>query len=248
MPTFGHVAKANGFSLISGALLCFLLSCPTSAKVADPSPQDTCLTPLISAIHHRDYGQAVELIQSHSDLNAYSCDGSTALIESIALNQFNVTEKLILAGANVNLADRGKNETPLMIAAWYCQQDAVSLLLSKHADVNAIDSPGYSALMLSGQNCQDGRVPVLLIKSGARIDLKTERGDTALTTAAFYGNENVIHVLVAAGADLNSKNKEGESALSIARDRDVGRKIAHDRIYQFLLEVTRIEDQPKDKK
>lgn len=47
-------------------------------------------------------------------------------------------------------------------------------------------------------------------------------------------------MLVAAGADPMAKTKSGETALTIARDRDVGRKPSHDRIYQFLLEVTRL--------
>jgi len=117
----------------------------------------------------------------------------------------------------------------------------VPLLLAHGAEVNAVDVDGYSALMNSVQNCDDGRVSALLLGCGAKINATTRRGDTALTIAAFYGNEHVVHVLVGAGADLNTKTKNGETALTIARDRDVGRKSSHDRIYEFLLQVSRLD-------
>ena len=85
----------------------------------------------------------------------------------------------------------------------------------------------------------------LLLKLGAKVNLTARNGHTALTTAAFEGNEHVVHVLVAAGADLNAKTKDGDTALTIARDRDVGRKSSHDRIYEFLLEVSRLDAMQK---
>jgi len=96
--------------------------------------------------------------------------------------------------------------------------------------------------MWSTQNCEDGAMASVLLRYGAKVNLSTRRGDTALTVAAFYGNEDAVHVLVSAGADVNAKTDEG-TALDIARDRQVGRKSSHDRIYTFLLEVTRLDSQ-----
>ncbi len=227
-------------------VLAFLtLFCPLKVWAGRPTAaQKPCQTPLIAAIQKRDSAGAKKLIDSGVDLNTYDCNGSTALIESIALNQFEVTEKLVLAGANANLEGRSKNDTPLMIAAWYCRQKTVLLLLARGADVNAVDSNGYSPLMDSGQNCEDGSVPALLLRFGARIGTTAKNGHTALYIASFYGNEHVVHVLVAAGADIGAKTENGETALTVARDRDVGRKESHDRIYQFLLEATTLEKSP----
>ncbi|PYU46195.1 MAG: hypothetical protein DMG54_04070 [Acidobacteria bacterium] len=110
-----------------------------------------------------------------------------------------------------------------MIAAWYCREDTVALLLAHGANVNTVDNDGYSPLMHSVQNCEDGRVPALLLRLGAKIGTTAKNGDTALFIASIHGNEQVVHVLVAAGADIAAKT-EGETALTIARDLDVGRK------------------------
>ena len=68
---------------------------------------------------------------------------------------------------------------------------------------------------------------------------RAKDGNTALISASFSGNEKGVRRLVAAGANLNATDDEGETALSIARDRKVGRKKAHDRIYAFLVGASR---------
>lgn len=217
-----------------------ILFCPpTTWAGRQMAAQGTCQTPLIVAIQQRDSALAKKLIDSGVDLSPKYC-GTTALIESIVRDQFEITEKLILAGASLKVVDN-KNTSPLMIAAWYCRQEPVSLLLAHGADVNAVDEDGYSPLMDSAQNCQDAKVPALLLRLGARIGTTAKNGHTALYIASFYGNEQVVHVLVAAGADIGAKTENGETALTIARDRDVGRKESHDRIYQFLLKATTLE-------
>ena len=115
-------------------------------------------------------------------------------------------------------------------------------MLNHGAKIDSLDKDGYSALMWSTQNCEDGAMASVLLRYGAKVNLRTRRGDTALTVAAFYGNEDAVHVLVSAGADVNAKTDDG-TALDIARDRQVGRKSSHDRIYNFLLEVTRLDSQ-----
>jgi ankyrin repeat protein len=108
-------------------------------------------------------------------------------------------------------------------------------------NIDSVDKDGYSALMWSTQNCTNGGFAAVLLRSGAKVNLKAKDGDTALTVAAFYGNEDAVHVLVAAGADLTAQVEGDGTALAIARDRDASRKSSHDRIYTFLLKVTRLD-------
>jgi hypothetical protein len=89
--------------------------------------------------------------------------------------------------------------------------------------------------------CPDGGIAALLIRLGAEVNLKAKDGNTALVVAAFRGNEYAVQTLVAAGADLMATTSEGETALMIARDRQVGRKESHDRIYQYLLTVSSLD-------
>jgi uncharacterized protein len=192
-----------------------------------------------------DSSAAKKLIDSGVDLDTKVC-GTTALIESIALGRSEITERLVLAGANPN-ALGGTDDSPLMIASWYCRREIIPLLLAHGAEVNAVDVHGYSPLMDSAQNCQNVEVLALLLRFGARISTSAKDGQTALLIATFYGNEHVVHLLVAAGGDIGAKNENGETALTIARDRDVGCKESHDRIYQFLLTVTMAEQSRREK-
>ena len=162
---------------------------------------DKCDTPLITAIHERDVIGAKKLIESGADLNEKNCNGSTPLIESIALDRIEIAEKLILAGASTKVGD-GLNTIPLMIASWYCRRTIVSLLLDHGADVNVIDKDGYSALMHSAQNCEEREIPGLLLRYGAKVNVVAQNGHMALYIASFYENENIVHMLVAAGAQF----------------------------------------------
>ena len=47
-------------------------------------------------------------------------------------------------------------------------------------------------------------------------DFATESGDTALMSAAYFGNVEVVRVLVETGADKDLVNKDGRTALMIA--------------------------------
>ena len=201
--------------------------------------QDCAMTPLVAAIHNRDTQEAKRLIDSGVDLNTKSFCGSSALLESIVYDQLDVTESLLEHGANPNFGD-GTGATGLSVAAFYCRQEAALLLLTHGADVNAVQIHGYTPLMDSTQNCTDGSLTALLIRAGAKVNQRTKDSQTALHVAAFYGNENAVHLLVAAGADIYAKTDDGQTAAMIAHDRDVGRKPSHDRIYEFLRQTERL--------
>jgi ankyrin repeat protein len=193
-----------------------------------------CDTPLIKAIHARDVQRAQEIAGSDVRLDEQVCgEGETALIESIATGMKQISADLIAAGANVNLADR-KGVSPLMYAAWYCEEDVLSFLLKRDANVKAVDSDGSSALMYASYACENANVLAKLLKARADVNAKTKEGATALTLAASRGAECAVRLLVIAGADVNLQNKEGQTAITIARDKQVGRIPAHDRIYAFL--------------
>lgn len=224
------------------AVMVLVATCSAASLSATVSSQLSCESTLIKSIHDRNTAEALKIIASGADLKAacQSDKGTTALIEAIVFDEPEVVERLVLTGADVNEMTKG-GEFPLLIASFHCRQEFMALLLAHGANVNAVDLNGYSALIQSTQNCTDGRSAALLLRLGARVNLRANDGNTALTTAAFYGNEDAIHVLVAAGADLKTQNGNGETAAMIAHNREVGRKESHTRIYEFLAELTEIE-------
>jgi ankyrin repeat protein len=229
-------------SLAIALFLALSLPLITRSQASERSQRE-CDTPLLAAVHLRDSLEAIRLIRSGVDLNVKPC-GVTALFEAIVYGDTKIVEELLAKGADPN-ALASRKTSPLSAAAFYCREDILPLLIEHGADIDSVDESGYTPLMGSIQNCADGGFAAVLLRFGAKVNLISDDGATALNVAAFYGNEAAVHVLIAAGADLTSKWGGDGTALEIARDRDVGRKSSHDRIYTFLLQVTRLGNKRK---
>lgn len=202
--------------------------------------REACESPLLRAIYKRDFPSTQKLIDSRTDIDFRGCElGMTPLVESIAANLPDVAKALIIAGADPSLATLQEGISPLMAAAWYCREELVSLLLQRGAAVNAKNKEGETALFSAADRCHDGRIVSKLLASAAEVNLRAKYGDTPLTLAAFSGNETAVRLLVAAGADISATNVDGETALQIARDRRIGRKESHDKVYSFLHGMTK---------
>jgi ankyrin repeat protein len=189
----------------------------------------------INAIEERDVRRAYAVLARGVDLNAQDSSGRTALTEAVAKGLSGLARRLVALGADINLPD-GSDGTPLMHSAWTCNLDMATFFLERGARFDAVDKDGETALILAAGFCHDGKMVQLLLDAGAAVDTKCKCG-TALTVAAFEGDEEAVRALVKAGADLNATNSEGETALSIAKNRVIGRKEGHDRIHAFLWQV-----------
>ena len=64
----------------------------------------------------------------------------------------------------------------------------------------------------------------LLINHGCDVDIRDNRGWTALMEAAIHGNVSVAEVLLRAGANAQLKEKQGRTAWYFATDEDIARK------------------------
>ncbi|XP_008791721.2 ankyrin-3-like [Phoenix dactylifera] len=98
---------------------------------------------------------------------------------------------------------------------------AVRLLTTRGCDVNMPDGDGYTPLMLAAREGH-GALCELLIASGARCDIKTHRGETAISLArtnAKFGNEaetvildELARVLVLEGRCVMKHTKRGKGS------------------------------------
>ncbi len=94
---------------------------------------------------------------------------------------------------------------------------AVRRLLEEGADVNQIDTAGWTPLM-NASAAGHVQVAGLLIDSGADVNYRDqERGMTALMLAALLGETEVVRLLLDKGADIDAKNHDGETAQDVAR-------------------------------
>src|SRR5579875_22693 len=97
------------------------------------------------------------------------------------------------------------------------QQDAarVRTLLRSHADVNAAQPDGSTALHWAAYR-GDARMTALLLDAGAQPNVRTDTGMTPLVLACQAGNPQVVKLLLAHGADVNQTLLHGETPLMMA--------------------------------
>jgi ankyrin repeat protein len=125
---------------------------------------------------------------------------------------------LMLSVASLGAAgDNGSaaSGAPLADAVQHRNKQAVLSLLSQHADVNAPQGDGATALHWAAY-WEDAETTVLLIRAGAHVDVRNEYGVTPLSVAAGNGNAAVIEQLLKAGTNPNGTVRSGETPLMLA--------------------------------
>ena len=118
----------------------------------------------------------------------------------------------IAAGSDLNVRD-ANGRTPLHVATFARQREAIVLLAQAGADLGALDDDRYDAVTIAAVADDEETLRVLLA-AGASARLTTSRYDgTALIAAAHLGHDGVVHQLIAAGAPLDHVNNLNWTAL-----------------------------------
>lgn len=154
-------------------------------------------------------------------------------------------EALLLEYPSLLEARHGRSQwTPLMTAARTGQCYMVEMLLSRGAEIDAVDIDGYTALQLAAIYGRAEVVSILLEKGAgddgrALIEATAEgfvsvverivehsgkelgkAGQTALWCACDRGHRDIIKVLLLAGADPDVQDEWGVTARETARNYD----------------------------
>ncbi|MFN0072000.1 MAG: ankyrin repeat domain-containing protein [Chloroflexota bacterium] len=123
-----------------------------------------------------------------------------------------VLEELLTAGAPVDDRD-SYGRTPLHVAAYRAQHDAMRRLIAAGADPNALERDFYDIVTIASV-ADDVATLRLALELGASPSNVTSRYDgTALIAAAHLGHVEVVEALVAAGAPLDHVNNLQWTAL-----------------------------------
>src|SRR3989454_12341903 len=109
---------------------------------------------------------------------------------------------LAAAGANLSLVDATKQG----------DRAAVRALLHEHADPNAAELDGTTALHWAVQH-DDIETVDLLLAAGANVNASNRYGVTPLMAACTNGNATIVEKLLAAGGDPHAAGPEGGAAL-----------------------------------
>jgi ankyrin repeat protein len=141
-----------------------------------------------------------------ADVNAARVDGSTALHWAAELDDLDMADALIRAGAQVAARTR-EGVTPLQLAATNGSAAMIDRLLKAGADPNLALSPaGDTPLMLAARTGKVDAIAVLL-EANAAINAKEGWGGTTpLMWAVSEGHVDAAKALIAAGADVNVRS------------------------------------------
>jgi quinoprotein dehydrogenase-associated probable ABC transporter substrate-binding protein len=189
-----HIAAKQRDSAMIGALL---------GLGADANGRDRDgWTPLLHAAYLNHVPSIELLAKAGADLNAKAPGGYTALALTIEEGKFFAAKALLKAGASANGPSGQDDLTPMMILASKKQASSRNTninqsggvlelareVLAHGGDVNAVSKSGITALMVAASNDNAAMVG-LLVQAGARADVKTPDGRTALAIAEANRNE-----------------------------------------------------------
>ena len=148
------------------------------------------------------------LLERGADVNARNDNGGTALMFAAIPGHLETMSLLIDHGADVN-AFGHFHWTALMVAASKGHGDGVRLLLRNGADPNVQDTYGWTPLMRAVYGDKRDAVAALLEDERLNLEVRDERGATALHVAVERGRPGFVAQLLALGADPRSIDDAG---------------------------------------
>jgi ankyrin repeat protein len=194
-----------------------------NAKCHATGNRNEGFTALMLAIDREHQDISNLLFDKHADVNLRNANGETALIVaaySSATNVDHTIEVLLDRGADVDAQD-DQGHTALMEAARNHVRDrtgVVRALLEHNASPSKTDVAGLTALHHAARFCPNPQIAMLLLDSGADINVRDLRKRTALMYAARSLNIRVIRLLLERGASVNELDEDHKSALKFAEE------------------------------
>jgi ankyrin repeat protein len=191
----------------------------SSALASDDIPVNSRL--LVFA-RNGDAAGVQRSLKEGANVNSRNRVGETALVIALKKEEpkpddIRIAQLMLDAGTDVNLA-AVNGITPLMAAAYSGRTDMVARLLTKGADVNAVDRLMKNAMIYAAG---EGRTEVvrLFIAKGVNPNALYEHELTALMWAAGGGHMETVRLLLDAGATTGLKDDRGKTAADIAREQ-----------------------------
>jgi ankyrin repeat protein len=158
--------------------------------------------PLFLRLQGNHPESVIEFLKYKPDVNMAGLDGDrplhVLLNRRLSISKNTILDALLSAGADPNLQN-AKGETPLHILRDISKLETVSMLLNAGADLELRNLQGQTALfknaMTDGIGGDNATLPNILVKLGARLDTRDNKGRTLLHQVV--GRANSLEYLLA---------------------------------------------------
>jgi ankyrin repeat protein len=184
------------------------------ALVLQPAPAVGADVPLIAAVKRADAGAVKGLLQQHADVNVAEADGTTALHWAVRLDEAEIADLLLGAGAHLHAVNR-YGVTPLQLAAVNGSASMIRKLLDAGADPNAVLPEGETVLMTAARTGRPDALRLLLDRGADVHGRERWFGETALIWAAVENHADAVRLLIDRGAEVDGRS----ATLSFERRR-----------------------------
>ena len=159
------------------------------------------------------------LLDKGASLNIVDGLGYTPLWYTRINSKTEALQFLVENGADINhRAPDGRNILMQLEKDDRSAETATKYLISKGADVNAVDKYGNTPLLIAART-QRQFIVRYLVDAGANKDVTDKKGFTPLMIAAYDGEMGTAKYLIRKGCNLTLKSVRGMTALDYAKAR-----------------------------
>ena len=130
------------------------------------------------------------LVSAKAEVNILGVNDMTPLMLAVRGEYVDCTKELIAAGAHVSYKDKDHKNTALMYSSLCSNVDLIDILISAGANVNDQNKNGLTFLMMAVGTRHVAGVRQLFNR-GADVNIRSEEGITALSTATKIGNPDI---------------------------------------------------------
>ncbi len=159
---------------------------------AEINLQDNIGATALTAAATAGHAETVRVLLTRgADAGIKDRDGGSALLNAVFFGYRNAVAELLKRKQTIPQADLNES---ILVAAGMGHTDIIEDMMTVGLDVNAVGLHGRTPLMAAAKFDRVEAVRALL-KSGARVDLKNDDGETALMIAQDHSGDEIIKLL-----------------------------------------------------